>query len=216
MANPVLTIVPRDTIQGMNVKAARKQGNIPAVVYNKSMDTREVYVDERELRSLIAEFGTNRKITLNMGGEKMFAIIKEIQKENMKNQFFHLDLQALDEKEKLKMTFNIHVLNRDAAEQGDYILQVQTNEVDLQMYPRHMPEHVEVDASLLKDQDNITFADLNVANDENIEILGDLETVVATLVYIQEIQEEEEETEGGDELDAASVPTVDETEEDEA
>ncbi len=214
MANPVLTIVPRDTIQGMTVKAARKQGNIPAVVYNKSMDTREVYVDERELRSLIAEFGTNRKITLNMGGEKMFAIIKEIQKENMKNQFFHLDLQALDEKEKLKMTFNIHVLNRDAAEEGDYILQVQTNEVDLQMYPRHMPEHVEVDASLLKDQDNITFADLNVAGDENIEILGEMETVVATLVYIQEIAEEEA-AEDEEDVDAASVPTVDETEEDE-
>lgn len=214
METPVLTIVPRDTIQGMTVKAARKQGNIPAVVYNKSMDTREVYVDEKELRALIAEFGTNRKITLNMGGEKLFAIIKEIQKENMKNQFFHLDLQALDEKEKLKMTFNIHVLNRDAAEQGDYILQVQTNEVDLQMYPRHMPEHVEVDASLLKDQDNITFADLNVANDENIEILGEMETVVATLVYIQEIVEEEE-AEDEEDVDAASVPTVDETEEDE-
>ncbi len=214
METPVLTIVPRDTIQGMTVKAARKQGNIPAVVYNKSMDTREVYVDEKELRALIAEFGTNRKITLNMGGEKLFAIIKEIQKENMKNQFFHLDLQALDEKEKLKMTFNIHVLNRDAAEEGDYILQVQTNEVDLQMYPRHMPEHVEVDASLLKDQDNITFADLNVANDENIEILGEMETVVATLVYIQEIVEEEED-EDEEDVDAASVPTVEETEEDE-
>ncbi|MDW7670731.1 MAG: 50S ribosomal protein L25 [Bacillota bacterium] len=212
--NPVLTIVSRDTIQGMNVKAARKMGNIPAVVYNKSMETREVYVDERELRSLIAEFGTNRKITLNMGGEKMFAIIKEIQKENMKNLFFHLDLQALDEKEKLKMTFNIHVLHRDEVERDDFILQVQTNEVDLQMYPRHMPEHVEVDASLLKEKDNITFADLNIAGDENIEILDDLETVVATLVYVQQAEEEPAEAEE-EEMDAAAVPTVDETEEDE-
>ena len=212
MAIPVLTLVPRDTIQGMNVKAARKLGNIPAVVYNKSMETREVFVDEKELRRLIAEFGTNRKITLNMGGDKMFAIIKEIQKENMKNQFFHLDLQALDEKEKLRMTFNIHVLNRDAVERDDFILQVQTNEVDLQMFPRHMPEHVEVDAALLKDQDNITFADLNIASDENIEILGEMETVVGTLVYIQQIEEEPAEDE---EMDAAAVPTVDETEEDE-
>lgn len=213
MAIPVLTLVPRDTIQGMNVKAARKLGNIPAVVYSKSMETREVFVDEKELRRLIAEFGTNRKITLNMGGDKMFAIIKEIQKENMKNQFFHLDLQALDEKEKLRMTFNIHVLNRDAVERDDFILQVQTNEVDLQMFPRHMPEHVEVDAALLKDQDNITFADLNIASDENIEILGEMETVVGTLVYIQQI--EEEPAEGEEEMDAAAVPTVDETEEDE-
>lgn len=214
MANPVLTLVPRDTIQGMSTKAARKQGNIPAVVYSKSMETREVYADERELRRLIAEFGTNRKITLSIGSDKMFAIIKEIQKENMKNQFFHLDLQALDENEKLRMTFNIHVLNRDTVERDDHILQIQTNEVDLQMFPRHMPEHVEVDASLLKEQDNITFADLNVADDENIEILGEMETVVGTLVYIQQVEEEPAEGEE-EEVDAASVPTVDETEEDE-
>jgi large subunit ribosomal protein L25 len=80
------------------------------------------------------------------------------------------------------------------------------------MYPRHMPEKVEVDAALLKEQDNITFADLNIAGDKNIEILDDLETVVATLVYIQ--QAEEEAAEGEEEMDAAAVPTVDETEED--
>lgn len=205
MENPVLTLVPRETIQGMNVKAARKRGNIPAVVYNKSMETKEVYVDEKQLRKLIAAFGTNRKITLSLGGEKISGVIKEIQKENMKNQFFHLDLQALDENEKLKMTFNIHVMNRDAVEKGDHILQVQTNEVELQMFPRHMPEHVEVDAALLADQDNITYADLNVAKDENIEILGEMETVVATLVYIQEAADEETEEE---EVDASAVPTV--------
>ena len=212
MATPLLNLVPRDTIQGMNVKAARKAGNIPAVVYNRSMDTREVYADEKELRRLIAEFGTDRKITLNLGGEKSFAIIKEIQRFHMKNEILHVDLQALDENEKLRMTFTIHVMNRDTVERDDFILQVQSNEVDLQMFPRHMPEHVEVDASLLKDQDNITLADLNIAEDENIEILDDLETVVATLVYIQQAEEEEE---GEEEVDAAEVPTVEETEEEE-
>ncbi|MEN1761758.1 50S ribosomal protein L25 [Anoxynatronum sibiricum] len=212
MATPVLTLVTRDKIQGMTVKAARKAGNIPGVVYSKSMEPKSVYADERELRRLIAEFGTNRKITLNIGGEKSFGIIKEIQKEYMKNQFIHLDLQALDENEKLKMTFNITVLNRDAVERGDHVLQIQANEVDLQMFPRHMPEHVEVDAALLQEQDNITFADLNVASDENIEILGEMETVIGTLVYIQQAAEE---TEEGEEVDAAAVPVVGEADSDE-
>ncbi|RQD69477.1 MAG: 50S ribosomal protein L25 [Tindallia sp. MSAO_Bac2] len=212
MAVPQLTLVPRETIQDKNVKAARKEGNIPAVVYSKGKPTKEVFADEKEIMRLLNEFGSNRKITLNLGGEKTFAIIKEIQKDYMKNQLIHLDLQSLDENVKLTMTMNIHILNRDSVEQGDYVLQVQANEVELEMFPRHMPESVEVDAALLKDQDNLTMADLNIASDENIEILDDMETVIATLSYIQEISEEEETDE---EVDAADVPTVDETEEDE-
>ena len=212
MAVPQLTLVPRETIQDKNVKAARKEGNIPAVVYSKGKTTKEVFADEKEIMRLLNEFGSNRKITLNLGGEKTFAIIKEIQKDFMKNQLIHLDLQTLDENVKLTMTMNIHVLNRDVVEQGDFVLQIQANEVEIEMFPRHMPESVEVDASLLKDQDNLTLADLNIAGDENIEIMDDMETVVATLTYIQEIEEEEEETE---DVDAADVPTVDETEEEE-
>jgi large subunit ribosomal protein L25 len=214
MANPIIKLVPRDSIQGMNVKTARKAGNIPAVVYSKSTETREVFADEKDIRRLIAEFGTDRKITLDMGGEKSFAIIKELQKDYLKNVIMHLDLQTLDENEKLKMTFTIHVMNRDSVERDDHILQVQQNEVELLMFPRHMPEHVEVDASLLKEQDNLTMADLNIAGDENIEILSDLETVVGTLVYIQQVEEEPEEAE--EEMDAADVPTVGESEEEEA
>lgn len=207
MAVPQLTLVPRETIQDKNVKAARKDGNIPAVVYSKGKATKEVFADEREIVRLLNEFGSNRKITLNLGGEKTFGIIKEIQKDYMKNQLIHLDLQALDENVKLTMTMNIHIANREAVEQGDYVLQVQANEVEIEMFPRHMPEAVEVDASLLKNQDNLTMADLDIAKDENIEIMDDMDTVIATLSYIQEMKETEE----GEEVDAGDVPTVGET-----
>ncbi|SFH94187.1 large subunit ribosomal protein L25 [Tindallia magadiensis] len=208
MAVPQLTLVPRETIQDKSVKAARKEGNIPAVVYSKGKPTKEVFADEKEIMRLLNEFGSNRKITLNLNGEKSFAIIKEVQKDYMKNQFIHLDLQALDENVKLSMMMNINILNRDSVEKGDYVLQVQANEVEIEMFPRHMPDSVEVDAALLRDKDNLTMADLNIATDENIEILDDKETVIATLSYIQEISEEETE----EVVDAGAVPTVGETE----
>lgn len=210
---PELTLVPRDRIQGMNVNTARKAGNIPGVIYGRAKESKSFYADEKELRRLINEFGTSRKISVNMAGEKNFAVIKEIQKINMKNQILHLDLQALDENEKIRMTYNIHILNRDEVERGEQILQVQMSEVDLQMFPRYMPDSVEVDASLLKEQDNITLADLSIASDENIEVLHEMEAVVATLVYVQQAEEEPEETD--EDVDAADVPTVDETEEEE-
>ncbi|SDY73638.1 50S ribosomal protein L25 [Tindallia californiensis] len=208
MAVPQLTLVPRETIQDKSVKAARKEGNIPAVVYSKGKPTKEVFADEKEIMRLLNEFGSNRKITLNLNGEKSFAIIKEVQKDYMKNRFIHLDLQALDENVKLSMMMNINILNRDSVEKGDYVLQVQANEVEIEMFPRHMPDSVEVDAALLRDKDNLTMADLNIATDENIEILDDKETVIATLSYIQEISEEESE----EVVDAGAVPTVGETE----
>ncbi|OEF97534.1 50S ribosomal protein L25 [Desulfuribacillus alkaliarsenatis] len=193
MSEPTLSLLDRNTSQYNNAKAARREGHIPGVLYSKGSPGQLFYVDESELKKLISSYGISRKVAVTLNNENSFAIFKDLQRNSLKNQFVHIDLQALDENEKIKVTSSIHITNKDTVEGGDKILQVQLNEVEIEMFPRFMPENVEADASLLQEKDAITLGDLNIANDSNIEILSDLDSVVATLVYAQVAPVEEDE-----------------------
>ena len=202
MTEPKLQLVDRSSKAFTSVKAARKDGSIPGVLYSKGKETQTFYVDEGELARLLSSYGISRKIAVTLNNTTSYAIFKDVQKESLKDQFVHIDLQTLDENEKIKVTSGIHINNRESIEKNGKILQVQVNEVDILMFPRFMPETVEVDAMLLLEKDNITLADLNIANDKNIEFIDELDTVIATLVYAQtEVVE-------SDEADVPSEPKL--------
>ncbi len=190
MSEPQLQLIDRKVKPYRNAKSAIKDGYIPGVLYGKGTAPQTFFTNESDLLKLLSTYGTKRKIKTSLNGNDTSVIIKDYQKDALKNKFIHIDLQALNENEKIKVLTAIHITNREAVEQGNKILQVQNGEVEIQMFPRHMPESVTADAALLLEKDSITLSDLNIANDQNIEILSDMDTVVATLVYAQRQVEE--------------------------
>ncbi|NLM04109.1 MAG: 50S ribosomal protein L25 [Clostridiales bacterium] len=195
MATPILKINNREVTGTNKVSKLRKEGKVPGVVYSKNEETREIYVSERELESFLSRYGSAGRLELDLDGEKKYAIIKDVQRGVLKNRLLHIDLQTLDEKEKIRLTMPITVINREKAEVGDKIFQLQTSEVEIQTYPRYIPDVVEVDAALLEEKDSLTMEDLDISSNENIEILNDMDTVIATIVYATVEEPESEDTE---------------------
>jgi large subunit ribosomal protein L25 len=211
MPIPALNIKYREDKGGKSAHLARKQKKVPGVIYAKGMETRSILVDEREMEALLYRHGDSTRLALNLEGEKHLGIIKDIQRSNKKKYMLHVDFQVLNENEKFKFSLPIHVHNKEEMEKGEQIVQFQMDEVEIQTLPRYFPEDIFVDLTILKEKDNVTVSDLNIFDDENIEILDDPETVIATLVYAAR-EEEEEET---DEEEAAEPELIGEKKEEE-
>lgn len=195
MATPMLKAKIREVTGKNKVAKERRMGNIPAVIYAKGKETQSIYLNEREMDKILYQYGMSAKMGLDLNGEKTYVIIKEVQRNTIKNGLLHVDLQTLDENQKIKMFMPIYVINKEKVESSTEILQMQLSEVEIQAYPKYLPERVEVDALKLKEQDNLTLADLNIAGDENVEILDDINTVVATMVYASKPEEPKVESE---------------------
>ena len=195
MATPILKLNIREAVGSNKVSKGRKEGNIPGVVYSKNEETKNIYIDEREMEKFVNQHGLSGRIGLNIEGAKSFAIIKDIQRSSIKNKLLHVDFQTLDENEKIKMLIPINIVNREKIESGDKILQILTNEVEIQTYPKHIPDNIELDVIKLQEKDSLTLEDLNIASDENIEILTDMDSVIATIVYAAAEEPTEESTE---------------------
>ncbi len=187
MATPVLEAIARETVGKNPISKERKIGNVPAILYSRGKKTEKVFLKEKELEKLLAQFGTSSRLGLDYNGERHYAVIKEIQRDIIKQQLLHVDLQKLNDNDRVKLAFPIHVNNKEAVESSSEIVQLRLSEVEIYTYPKYLPEKVEVDARILKDRAVITINDLSIAADENIEILHDRGAIVASLVYTSKV-----------------------------
>ena len=184
MATPVLNVELRN-VKGKNkVLETRRNGNVPGVVYSRGEKTKEISLNEREMEKILSRYGQSMKIALDLEEKRSFAIIKEIQRGNINNEILHMDFQTLDENEKIKVQMPIQIINREAVESSVRFIQMSINEVEIQTYPRYLPDKVELDATKLNEKDVLTIDDLDIAENEHIEMLEDREQVVASFVYI--------------------------------
>lgn len=214
MEKITLNVSKRDKVGKNNVDKLRLEKTIPGILYTKGEESVPVQVVEKELVKAFDEAGTSTLIDLNLDGDVKKVLFKEVQMHPFKNQILHFDAYAVNMKEKLRLSIPVVLLNRDEIHAQPSVLLQHLDEVEVECLPDSLPSTAEVDVENLQIGDTLLVKDLDVASEEGIDVLTDLEEAVCTL---QEPREEEipEEEEGEETADAADVPTVDETEEEE-
>jgi len=193
MATPLLQVYQREIVGKNSVAKERKKGKIPGILYSRGKTTELIFMKERDIEKILSRYGSTR-IAISLDGEKSFAVIKEIQRENLKSKLLHVDLQTLRDDQKVKLTLPINFTNKEAIENSSQFLQTLHNEIDIQTYPKYIPDKIEVDVRLLNKKDAITVADLHTLNSEHIEVFLDKNTTIANISYVGQKEEPQEET----------------------
>ncbi len=212
MAKIVLQADKREATGKNEVKKIRNKELIPGVIYAKNQENVNVQFTARDFEKVLRQAGTSTIISLDINGETQEVLIKDFQNHPYKNQFLHVDFQAIDQNESIRVTVPVVLLNRDDMNVVEGVLVQNLDDVEVECLPKYIPQTAEVDVKEMQIGDNKTIADLDIFADENITIHADEEEVVCSL---QEVAEEVIEEEDAEAVDAADVPTVDETEEDE-
>jgi len=197
MSRPVLTAELRQDLK-KNVKALRKKGYVPGVVYGNKIDNKNIMVKRNEVERILNQCEIGSSLELKINGKETMIIIKDIQRHVTKGDVIHLDFQELTKGEKIRVRLPIHVINKNLVESSTSVVQDQLKELEIQTIPQFLPDAINVDATLFKDVDVIKVKDLDIYNNENIEILSDPEQIVALLatVSMSEAAATEEEEEG--------------------
>ena len=212
MAKIVLQAEKREATGKNQVKKLRNKELIPGVIYAKNQENVNVQFTARDFEKVLRQAGTSTIITLDIEGESKEVLIKEFASHAYKNQFLHVDFQAIDQNESIRVTVPVVLVNRDDMNEVTGVLVQNLESVEVECLPKYIPQTADVDVKEMAIGDNMTIADLDIASNENITILADEDEVVCSL---QEVSEEEIVDEEAEAADAADVPTVGETEEDE-
>ena len=205
-----LVLNKRDAKGKNKVDKLRANGEIPGVLYSKGNEARMVSGLEKDLLKAYSEEGYSNIFEIELDGETVSVLFKEVQMHHIKNAMVHFDLYEIDMNTEITVEVPVVLEGRDEVRvQPSSLIQV-LNEITVTCLPKYLPSEAVVNVVEMQIGDAKTIADLDIYGDENITIEHfEADETVATLVEPTEEEEPEEEAEEV----STEVPTVSETEE---
>ena len=195
-------------ILGRKTRKFRKDGLIPAVVYGKGIEAKNLWVRNLEMEKFLKNSGESTIIELTLeGGEKFNVVINEIQRDPVRDTLSHVDFFRVRMDEKIEKDVPLEFVGESPAvkEQGGMLVK-SLDELPVKCFPGDLPGEINIDISVLKTfEDRISVADLRLS--DKIEVLIDPETVIAT-VEEPRSQEELDKLEEKVEADVTKVEGV--------
>mgnify|MGYP001791673489 CR=1 FL=1 len=141
---------------GRHVRALRRQGVVPGVVYGHRSESEAVEFDAGEFRRVFAKAGRTHLIDFVLEGARpQKVLIKEVQKHPRYEGAIHVDLFRIDLKEKLQIDVPVSIVGESpAVKRGDGDLLVSLHSLRVECLPSDIPEAIEVDVSGLQNIDD--------------------------------------------------------------
>lgn len=182
-----LTVQKRE-ILGKKLKVLRKQGFIPAEFYSHGTENLHLSVPVKEFNKIFKEAGESTIIKLDINGKKINALVHDIQKNHLTDEFSHIDFYGVRMDEKIKVKIPLLFTGESLAVKEGGILVKAMHELEVEALPADLPHHIEVDLKKLAAIGNSILIK-NLSFGKEVKILINEETVVATVVK-QKVEEE--------------------------
>ncbi|HZO77400.1 MAG TPA: 50S ribosomal protein L25 [Solirubrobacteraceae bacterium] len=196
--NSGLTVARREPGGSREARRLRRTGCIPGVVYGVGAEPVPFQVDVRELRLALAHSGAVLDLSVD-GQPSAPVVVKELTRHPVSGDALHIDLLRVRLDKPIQATVALELAGAEdapGAKEGG-VLEHITREVTVEALPNDIPDVIEHDVSAMEINDTITLEAVRAP--AKVTILGDAETVVATLtpprLQIEEEPEIEEETE---------------------
>lgn len=181
-------------------RRARRNGQVPVVVYGGGEDEQYLLVDHNKiLLQLDVEAFHSALVQLHVGDDLQRAILRDVQMHPYKQQVLHLDFQRVSRKDTITMTVPLHFTGEEEApgvKSENGIMSYSTTSIDISCLGSDLPEYVEVDVSTLGMGDSVTLGEIVLPEGVSFASTvqdADLELSVASVLAPQKPQTEEPE-----------------------
>jgi large subunit ribosomal protein L25 len=169
------------TVVGKGLNALRREGQIPAVIHNHGQESIHVMAPEKELQRVYKEAGKHHPLNLEVGSQKFLVLIKDAHFNPVKHSLQHIVFQAIRRNEKVEAEVPIRMEGEIPAEKVGLMVLTQLDTVQVEAFPRNLPDELVVDATKLVElHDKLTVEDLQVP--EGVTVLTEPEHPIATVV----------------------------------
>jgi large subunit ribosomal protein L25 len=184
----------------------RAQHKIPAVIYGHGTDPQHVTLPGHETALILRK--SNQVLELDIDGKIQLALVKDVQKDPVRQIIEHIDLIVVRKGEKVTVDVTIH-LEGEAAP-GTLVNQ-DSNTVSLEAEATHIPESIVVSIEGAEDGFHVFAKDLELPSGSSLVTDGETLIVAVSTAAAQDLGESDEtEVAEGEAAEAADeAPTED-------
>jgi large subunit ribosomal protein L25 len=145
MDKVVINAVPR-TIRGKQVGVLRREGKLPAVMYGHHFESTPITLELREASKILSSVTSSSIITIALEGKEYATLVREKQKDYLRNSLKHVDFQVVSLTEKIRTKVAIELVGiAPAVKDYNGVLVTGLNEIEVESFPQDLPDRIVVD-----------------------------------------------------------------------
>lgn len=178
------------TVVGKQVRALRRAGQLPAVLYGRHLEPVLVSMDAHTTSRILAHMTASSLVTIELEGKDYPALVREKQRNFVKGNLLHIDFQVVSMTEKLRTSVGIELVGTaPAVKDFNAILINGLEELEVECLPQDLPERIVLDISgLVKIGDGVYVRDVQIS--DLVEILDEKDEMIVLATAAHEEAEE--------------------------
>ena len=200
-----LDVTSRQEIRSKAVKALRKKGMIPGVLYFSGEENVNISVEKSVL--FHAMQSGQRIFEIDQDGESQYTMIKQLQYHPVTDEVIHIDLMRVRRSEKITIYVPLVLVGDSIGVKEGGVLSQSLNQIEISCFPTDVPEQIELNIEDLELNSAKSVADLEI-DIEDVDIVTDPSLNIVSITppaSEEEDVEDVEDVEDGDEpLEEAS------------
>lgn len=143
------------------VKNLRNQGYIPAIVYGNKKDPIAITINAREFRKEFSHISESSLIDLEIENDTTRSVlIKDFEEDLVKGRIIHMDFLEIEAGKMLTTNVEVSLTGTPVGVRQGGILEHFLHEVEIECYPKDLPEILEVSVDELNISDSLHVSDL--------------------------------------------------------
>jgi large subunit ribosomal protein L25 len=181
MASANLSVSTRDSSGKGSARSLRKSGRVPAIIYGHGREPQALSINTRDLEKLLEHISAeNTVIDLDLDGKSARTLIREIQRHPFKRQILHVDFQELVAGEKVIVRVPVILIGvPDGVRMDGGILDQTMRELEVEVDPANIPNHIEVDVTKMVIGSSLHVSDITLP--EGVEVVAEEDASVAVV-----------------------------------
>ncbi len=191
MEKVVLKAVRREA-RGRKVGALRRAGKLPAVLYGHRVESTPIMLDAHETALKLSQLTSSSLVTVDLDGTEYPTLVREKQRDFLKNRLLHLDFQVISMTEKVTTKVGIELTGTaPAVKEFSAVIVTVLHELEVECLPQDLPARIVIDISgLATIGAGIHVRDVVIS--DKVKILDDPDEmiVVATATREEKVVEE--------------------------
>ena len=174
----------RESNGSAQCRRLRAEGKIPAVVYARGQESIPSAIVARDFTRVASQSRSSQIFTLKSTDSRIngkSALVKEVQKDKLKDNVLHVDFLTLRDDEKVTLRIPLKFVGESLGVKNDGgLLSISTHDVEVSCLPKSIPDEIQVDVSSLLIGQGIHASQLPLTS--GVELAGDPEEVIVSVV----------------------------------
>jgi large subunit ribosomal protein L25 len=182
----------RKHLKKSTLKTMRNNGEIPAIVYGRNINTESIFIKNTDLLKVVKGVGRNGIISLDLDGKSKNVILRDYQNDPVTKDVLHVDFLQVDKHTEIDTKVSVVLKGTSKGEKIGGVAKQFLHELDVTAKANDIPDNIEIDITDFEIGHTVRVEDIK-KDYRNCTINHEDDETIVMIDYVKPVMEDEEE-----------------------